>query len=246
MDFFDFFNISERDIELINPISPDKVLALGSVLGLREGTRVIDFGTGYGEVLVLWAESFGITGVGIEIREHACQRAKSKIARRKLEDRLEIICGDAAKYVYKEQSYDIAACIGASFIWGGFRETILGMRSAIGKSGNLLIGEPYWLRDRVPPEYFSDQYDIHSEYELLRISRQEGFDIQHIVRASHDDWDGYMNGNWRGLLRWLEENPDHPERAQVRNHFLNDQDEYFRYGREYLGWAIYLLTPSAG
>jgi hypothetical protein len=64
------------------------------------------------------------------------------------------------------------------------------------------------------------------------------------VRASHDDWDTYEAGNWYGLSRLIEENPAHPERQDVIDHLHESQSEYFRYGREYFGWAIYLLTPK--
>ena len=63
------------------------------------------------------------------------------------------------------------------------------------------------------------------------------------MRASHDDWDHYEAENWRGLLRWIDENPNHPERQQVIEHLHQSQDEYTRYAREYFGWAIYVLNP---
>ena len=83
-----------------------------------------------------------------------------------------------------------------------------------------------------------------SEYELVKVAREEGFDFQHMVRASHDDWDRYEAGNWYGLAKWIEENPDHPERQEVIDHLHKVQDEYLRWGREYCGWAVYTLTPK--
>ncbi len=79
MEFFDLVNISERYMELVNPTTPEKVVKIGKVLGLNKSSRVIDFGSGYGEVLALWAEEFGISGIGIEIRDYACQRARKKM-----------------------------------------------------------------------------------------------------------------------------------------------------------------------
>jgi cyclopropane fatty-acyl-phospholipid synthase-like methyltransferase len=243
MTFLDLKNISERYIELINPSTPEKALTIGRVLGLKKGSRVIEFGCGYGEILSLWAERFGISGIGIDVREHACERARRKMAERGFTDRIEIVCGDGAKYPYEKQSFDVAACIGASFIWGGYRNTIRGMKDAIRADGKLAIGEPYWLNERVPPEFAQKEQSIHTENELLRIARAEGFDFEYAVRASHDDWDRYEADNWRGLIHWIEENPDHPERQQVIDHLHESQDEYLRYGREYLGWAMYVLNP---
>ncbi|MCX6019736.1 MAG: class I SAM-dependent methyltransferase, partial [Chloroflexi bacterium] len=60
MDFLSLKNISERYLEIINPTSREKLLRVGRVAGLQPGQRVIDFGCGYGGVLSLWAQEFGI------------------------------------------------------------------------------------------------------------------------------------------------------------------------------------------
>lgn len=241
MDFLDLKNISEQGMELVNPTSPEKVLKVGEMAGLQAGWRVIEFGTGYGEVLVLWAQRFDISGVGIDIRPHACQRAEQKMSRLGLGERIEIVCGDAAAYSFEPGRYDVAACVGASFIWGDFHQTVRHMRPVIRPGGRLVIGEPYWRQALAPPDYTRGETAVYTEYELLQMARQEGFHVAGVVRSSHDEWDRYESDNWRGLLAWLEANPDHPERQAVLDHLHDSQDEYFRYAREYLGWALYVL-----
>lgn len=243
MNFLDLKDIAERDIELVNPTSAKKILAIGRIAGMAPGVRLIDFGCGYAEPLVLWAETYGISGVGIDIREKAVQRARAKIVGRGLSERLEIVHGRGADYPIDPGTFDIAACVGASFIWGGYRPALQAMRRAIRPEGKIIIGEPYWLKENVPPDLAQLQTEFHSEAWLLRTTREEGFDVQYVVRASHDDWDRYEAGNWDGLLRWIEENPTHPERQEVIEHLHESQDEYFTYGREYFGWALYLLNP---
>jgi hypothetical protein len=78
--------------------------------------------------------------------------------------------------------------------------------------------------------------------QLLQMARQEDLEVEYVVRASQDDWDHYEANNWRGLLAWIEENPGHPELQEVIDHLHESQDEYFRYGRAYFGWAIYLMS----
>lgn len=203
--------------------------------------RVIDYGCGFAEPLVLWAEEFGIRGIGIDIRPYACERAKAKISGRGLADRLEIVCMDAAKYPIPGERFDVAACLGASFIWGGFEGALQAMRSAIVPDGKLGIGEVYWLQETIPGEYQERPEDTRREIDLLRLANQEGFTVAGIVRASHDDWDRYQSDNWRGLLAWLAENPGHPDRGEVLAHLQHTQEEYLQYGRHYLGWAMYAL-----
>jgi ubiquinone/menaquinone biosynthesis C-methylase UbiE len=243
MNFFDLKDISERYLELVNPTSPEKVLLAGQVLGLQTGQRVIDFGSGLGEVLALWAENFGIEGVGIDIRWNACRRAKEKMTTRGLNGRIEIVCRNANEYSFDANSYDVAACIGATFIWdGGFRAAIQVLKKAIHPHGKLIVGEAHSKVDVLPVVYARKQ-QLLTELELLQIIREEGFELEYIIRASQDEWDRYESGNWVGLLRWIETNPEHPERGQVIDHLRESQEEYLRFIRQYIGWAMYILTP---
>ena len=236
-------NISVRYMDLLNPTSTSKKMSVGQVLGQGPGSHVIDFGCGYGEVLALWAEKFGFSGVGIDVREHASQRARNKLKQKGLRYRIEIVCAGGSRYRFEAHRFDAALCIGATFIWGGYEPTIRAMRDAITTGGKLVIGEPYWLKEPVPPEYLASIPPIFSEYKLWQIARSQGFDFEYMVRASHDDWDRYESDNWRGLIRWIEENPSHPERQEVIDHLHASQDEYLQYNREYFGWALYVLNP---
>jgi SAM-dependent methyltransferase len=240
VDFFDLKNISERYLELLNPTTPEKMLDIGNVVGLGKNSRVIDFGCGFGETLALWASNFGVSGIGIDIREYACERARKKMKEHGISDRVQILCLNAAEYRFQKHYFNVAACIGATFIWHGFRPTILEMKDALQPNGKLVIGEPYWLKDSVPKE-FAEKQSVYHEDEILEIIREEGFDLEYLVRANTDDWDRYETGNWIGLLRWLDENPKHQERSEVIKHLHESQNEYLRYGREYMGWALYVL-----
>ena len=246
MEFFDLVNISERNIEIIDPLTPEKVLTVGKYLRLREGARVIDFGCGYAEPLVLWAEHFGISGIGIDIREHVCERARRKIADRGLSDRLEIVCAKGAEYAFEEGAFDVAVCLGATFIWSGFKPTVRALKRAIRDGGRIAVGEPYWRTDNVPAEIKAAEPGFMTERELVDIVRKGDLDLAYVVRSTQDDWDTYEASNWDGLLLWLDENPDHPERGDVIRHLHKIQDEYVGYVREHLGWAVYVLARKCG
>ncbi len=243
MKFFDLKKISEQYMDIINPISPEKIVLIGKILGLNPSSRVIDFGCGFGEVLALWAEQFGISGVGVDIREYACERARQRISNAGLAGRLAIACGDGAKFPYERNAYDVAVCTGASFIWSGFAEAIGVLRTSIRPGGRVVIGEAYWLTDQTPSDYRLRESEVYNEYQLLQMMHEEGYDLEYMVRASNDDWDRYEAGNWYGLVRWIAEHPDHPERQQVIDHLHESQEEYLRYARQYFGWAIYILSP---
>jgi ubiquinone/menaquinone biosynthesis C-methylase UbiE len=239
---FDLYDIAEYYMELINPFNEEKIKTVGTKLGLDKEKKVIEFGCGFAEVMVIWAETFGISAEGIEIRKYACERANKKIKDKGLSGQLKVVCQNAAEYEFHRETYDVAACIGASFIWGDYRSTIRAMSEAIHSKGKLVIGEPYSLKTPMPPEY-EEGKGILTEFELVQIAREEGFDLEYMVRASSDDWDRYEATNWLGLVKWLEENPDHQEKQEVIDWFYKTQDDYLKFGREYLGWAVYILNP---
>jgi SAM-dependent methyltransferase len=242
MNYFDLVDISERGMELVNPTSADKVLRVGRAAGLAPDQRVIDFGCGFGEALALWADDAGIRGIGIDVRPKACERARVKMQARNLADRIEIVCANAAEYDYERGAFDVASCLGATFIWGGYRQALQALRAAIQPNGTIIVGEVYWAQSSAPAEFVRRERH-HTEIELLQITREEGLDMAFVARASQDEWDRYERENWQGLIRWLRENPELPERSEVLDHLRRIQDEYFRYGREYFGWAIYVLVP---
>ncbi len=245
MNFLELKNISERHLDLINPTTPEKILTAGRVAGMKKDSHIIDVGCGYAEPLILWAMEFGITGLGIDIRPAACERAREKIKSHGLESQLEIVCGNAAEYAFEPQSYDLATCIGATFCWkGGFQEAVREMKRAIKPGGRLIVGEAYWSHSDVPVEFAQRQLEITTEHKLLRMARAEELELIYVLHSSHDDWDHYESENLRGLSDWLDENPMHPAREDVLQHLHESQEEYLQFGREHFGWALYVLKPS--
>ncbi len=72
MDINELVSISQGSLAIMNPTTPEKVLAAGRAAGLRRGTRVVETGCGNGTILALWGQEYGISGLGIESREDAC------------------------------------------------------------------------------------------------------------------------------------------------------------------------------
>lgn len=243
MHWLEFYNIAERHQDLINPTSDEKVILLGKKAHMNKSTRIIDFGSGCGWPMILWAKQFGISGIGIEFRERSQKRSVELAGEHGVDKKLEFILGDASEFKFAPNSFDIASCLGASFIWDGFRSGLQAMKKAIKPDGRILFGEPYWLTDNVPPEYAAKE-KFHTELELMQIVNDEGFDMAFMVRSSRDEWDRYETANWEGLISWVWENPDYPEKQEVIDKLHEWQDDYFRYGRKYLGWAVYILIPK--
>ena len=243
MDFLDLVTLSQGSMAIMNPVTPDKIRAVGEAAGLKPGMRVLEVGAGNGTVLAVLAEAFGITGTGLEIRPEACARAERMLAEKGLADQVRIICTDASTYI-PEIQYDLVVCLGAAFIYGGLADALSILTTFTAQEGAVLLGERYWKTELVPPEFARDWKDILTEYELVRIAGEAGFDLAFLVRADDADWERYETGIWRCCRAWLKANPDHPEYGEVAEYLHQVQDEYLGYGREYAGWGMYLFERT--
>ncbi|HPJ48782.1 MAG TPA: class I SAM-dependent methyltransferase, partial [Synergistales bacterium] len=123
MDIPRIFNITESAHRIHNPFTPEKFATLGKVLRLEPGARVLDLGSGSGEMLCTWARDFGIVGTGIDMSELFSGQAKVRAEELGVADRVEFVHADAAGYVAGEK-VDVAACVGATWIGGGVAGTI--------------------------------------------------------------------------------------------------------------------------
>lgn len=243
MDINELVSISQGSLAIMNPTTPEKVLAAGRAAGLRRGTRVVETGCGNGTILALWGQEYGIFGLGIESREDACRRAEETFRAAGLEDCLSVRCMDACDYT-PDEPFDCAASIGASHIRGGFAATLDALLGLVHEGGTIVIGDRCWRSDRVPPEFAREWPDVLTGYEILETAREAGLDLAAVIRSGPEDWDRYESSIWQAVLAWLGDNPDHPDRDFMTDYLRRIQDEYFGYGREYMDWAMYVMVPG--
>ncbi|MDR2788965.1 MAG: class I SAM-dependent methyltransferase [Candidatus Accumulibacter sp.] len=245
MDIPRIFNISESAHRLHNPFTPEKLATLGAALRLKSGTRVLDLGSGSGEMLCTWARDYGITGVGIDMSQLFTEQAKLRAEELGVADRVKFIHGDAAGYVADEK-VDVAACIGATWIGGGVAGAIELLAKSLRPKGIILIGEPYW--PRMPPTeevakgcLAGSISDFLMLPELIGSFGSLGYDVVEMVLADQEGWDRYEAAKWLTMRRWLEENPGDDFAEEVRAKLTSEPKRYAMYTREDLGWGVFAL-----
>src|SRR4030043_1829196 len=148
MDIPQIFNITESAHRIHHPITPEKLAPLGAALRLESGARVLDLGSGSGEMLCTWARDHGVIGIGIDMSPLFTEQAKLRAEELGVADQVKFIHGDAAGYV-SDEKLGVAARPGATGDAGGVVGTIELLARSLRTGGIILIGEPYWRQ--VPP-----------------------------------------------------------------------------------------------
>jgi len=239
------FNITESAHRIHNPITPDKLATLGAALRLESGARILDLGSGSGEMLCTWARDYGVIGTGIDMSRLFTEQAKRRAEELGVADRVTFIHGDATGYVSAEK-VDVAACVGATWIGGGVAGTIELLARSLRTGGIILIGEPYW-RKLPPTEEVAKGCLAHaiSDYlmlpELLASFGRLGYDVVEMVLADQDGWDRYEAAKWLTMRLWLEANPNDELAEEVRAQLTSEPVRYATYTREYMGWGVFAL-----
>lgn len=246
MDMWKYFGVTHTDHRVMNPMSLAKIKELIDLLRLPEGGRVLDVACGKAEFLCLIAEQYGVKGTGIDLSPVTFEEARRNVAARGLTDRIDLLNMDGGEYeLDRPNSLDMASCIGGSWVYQGHKRTLEVLRKMVRPGGLVLAGEPFW---RIPPEpeYLqlselqADSFGSHSS------NVEDGVDLGltflYSIVSSEDEWDRYEGLQWQAVERYVAAHPDDPDAEALVSTMRKNRDAYLRWGRDCLGWAIYLFA----
>jgi len=147
-----YFIVAERDHEIQNPTSEEKLRLLGERIRLGSGSRVLDIASGRGGPALVLAETFGCRVEGVEIAPEFHAAALERAESRGLSHLVSFRLADASREDLGAE-YDAALCLGASFVFGSLADTVEALASAVRPGGHVVVGEPYWRRLPLPDDY---------------------------------------------------------------------------------------------
>lgn len=242
-----FHEIAESYHRILNPITEDQVMLLGEICQLDQGDRMLDLACGKAEMICRWAKKYGISAVGVDISSVFLDAARERATELGVDKQISYVQGDAGKYPEETHDFDLVGCIGATWIGNGLSGTLEIMKKALKPGGTLLVGEPFWIEP--PPDavyealgFAKDDY-VSLEATLDRLETA-GMRLVEMVSADQFGWERYEAPQWQAIDDFLSSNPDDPEAAALSDWASKNQRAYFRYGRRYLGWAVFVLRPN--
>ena len=233
-----YYAVAERDHEIQNPLSPEKVRELGRRLRLDPATQVLDLACGKCGPATILAGEFGCRITAVERAPEFVADARERIGAAGLTDRIELIEGDAAEFDVGEERFDVVMCLGASFIWDGLEPELAVLRPAVRGRGAVVVGEPYWNRWPLPDGVDDGGY-VPLAVTIPRFTAA-GLSVETLIASSLDDWDRYETLRWRALQDWLDANPDDEDAPRIRELHERNRDDYLTWARELLGWAVFV------
>lgn len=249
MNPWKYHAITSADLTHLNPIHAAGFDELVDLLDLPGGGRVLDIACGKAECLIRIASRYPISGVGVDISAAFLEAARAAAAARvPAHSTLSFLEMDGAAYTAPDSSLDLAICLGASWVYGGHRGTLRRLASLVRPGGQVLVGEPFWIREP-DPEYLTasdtarDTYGTHAGN--VTVGEEEGLSLLYTLVSSPQDWDRYEGLRWRAAQRYAAAHPDDRDVPAILARSRRTRDAYLKWGRDCVGWAVYLFRKEA-
>jgi hypothetical protein len=135
-------------------------------------------------------------------------------------------------------------CIGASWVYGGYQDTIRALKKMTKLGGLIMVGEPFWLKEPTK-EYLKAEKikreEFGTHHENVKAGEQEGLKCIYTLVSNHDDWDHYETLQWWAVDDYISVNPDDRDNLELLEKSSPIKEIYLRLGRETVSWAIYLF-----
>ena len=245
MDKWKYYNIRHKRHLLCNPLNKEKFEKLCRLLRLEQGSHVLDIACGKGEFLIRLAELYNISGVGVDLSPYCIRDCLAKRQARAPDSDITFIEIDGAKYKPEpSELFDLTMCIGASWVYGGYRGTLKALKTMTKPGGLVVVGEAFWLKD--PAEEYlkasgTKREDFGTHISNVKVAEEEGLTCVYTMVSNSDDWDHYETLKWWNVEDYVRMNPDDEDIEELLERTRKEKDSYLRWERETLGWAIYVL-----
>lgn len=221
------------------PLSQDRAQHLITSLELSTGASVVDLGCGNGLFLETLALQHPIKGVGIDKDSDLIQNAKDKWGQQTSKSDLQFVCADVNDYIGDMPASDVIICIGAEYMFGGYRELLQQAKQHLKPNGILLIGTIYW-KQTPADEYLAIMGGKNPNFDLyttVQLAYDAGFIPLDVQRSNDDEWDTFESRSSRKHYQTAIKNND----TVLRQQTWDWQAGYLKWGMTTMGFCYLIL-----
>ena len=234
MDYKEIINDIESSQHLISMTPIEKVVEIGYTAGMDSNSSVLDICCGYGEMLKIWNEAFGIKGTGVDISKEFINEGEKRLKAAEIKD-ISLICADVLNWV-TDKKYDFACLCGEEF--GGIESTIHLLEKYIKPDGKLIIGTRYSRVDNPPAELIEFEGETLSLKNIYNVFYVNGYFITSMSTDTQNEWERYIMWSARRNLAAYKSNPENPSRLQWCKKWY---ETYFGFRRDYEGYGTFVI-----
>ena len=215
---------------LVNMVSVDDIVRIGSSIGLNENSRVLDLCCGYGTMLKIWNQLYGINGVGIDRETSFIEKGRSRLC----DSKIELICGDVLQYT-DTKKYDVVICTELSTgLFDSFENGVAFLNNFVKENGILVFGKLFSEIPNPPAELIEFDGPLPTLSDIYNECKKCGYLITVMSSGTDASWERYIMGE-RSPSR-LQKNRDDPEWAAWTDKWLR---MYYDYRRPFENWALF-------
>ncbi|MCC8247320.1 SAM-dependent methyltransferase [Saccharothrix luteola] len=180
-------------------------------------------------------------GFGVDSDDYAITRGRANVDARGLASRVRLELADVT--TWEAEPADVVISIGASHAWGGTKQTLEAMRDRLRPGGRLLLGDGFWETTPSPKalEIFGED-EFGTLADLVDLAMACGYRLLSVTTATLDEWDSFESRWCASRERWLLENPDDPQAAEVRAIVDDHRDGWLKGYRGQFGLAYLTLA----
>ncbi len=222
--------------EICNPMDSAALDELLGHLAPTGGERMLDIACGHGELLIRAAERAAIAGVGLDLSPWVLLRASQRAASRRLQGTVRWWLGNGSALT-RSEDWDLATCLGASWIWHGFSGTLRALASRTRPGGRIAIGDlrarPGIERDVIAAA-IGPGTSMTTEADQLAALREAGLDPIDCYVSPDDAWAGYHR-----LVVESADTYDGPARLSDARALAREWQQEFERDRRILEWTVW-------
>ncbi len=244
MDPLRFTTVAHATHRLCNPVDPVLLAGVLDGLGLAAGARALDIGCGKASLLVDLAARHGVLGVGVDVNPAFLGEGRAMAAAAGVAASVALVERKASDFAAPGGAFDLGVCLGSTHALGGYAATLRALAGWVRPGGRVLVGQGYWKR---PPDAaylarLGARPEEMTDHEgNIAAGTAAGLEPAGAWASTLADWDRYEDRYAATVERFVAEHPSDPDAAAMRERIARWRETYLRWGRETLGFGVYLF-----